>query len=245
MALTYLGDCTAFKQISPPIWDKNYAGQPDTCSIVYQGPQVSEKAFITALTKFQTMQTVAGLTVIDERGNNVGDSHMFLIRATSDESAVMPKVTCYFEGCRNGTTPDAVPSDDITTQSASTNHVITDATSPNYQKSLTLTIQYKAARTSWEWCQLSDPAGTATYGTVRYPVSYSQPPSDPNIFPYRYSGMFDAAGDPSNTISTGDATAVWNSFSFGTIVSGFKSEEVIPGKLWKCNSTADSIITGT
>ncbi len=57
--------------------------------------------------------------------------------------------------------------------------------------------------------------------------------------------MFDAAGDPSNTISTGDATAVWNSFSFGTIVSGFKSEEVIPGKLWKCNSTADSIITGT
>lgn len=243
MALTYLGDNAAWKQITPPVWDKNFAGQPDTCSITYQGPQYLESTFISALTKFQTMQTIAGLTVVDERGNNRGDAHMFLQRATSDESAVMPKVTCSFMGCRGGTTPDPLPEDDITLQSATTTHTITGGV--NDGRPITLAIQYLSARTTWEWTQLTDPAGTATYATVRNPISLTQPPSA-NILTYRYTGMVDAAGDPTNEISTGDATAVWNSFaSSGPITSAFSSKEVVPGKVWQCNSTNDSIVQGT
>lgn len=242
MAITYLGDCAAWKQITPPAWDKSYVGETDKCTIVYQGPQYLETAFLSALTKFQTMVTVAGLNVVDERGNSRGDIHMWLTHASSDESAVMPKVTCTFEGCRGGTTPDYLATDDITNQSASTNYSFTSGVNDGH--TVTLAISYKAARTSYDWVQLSDPAGTATYATVRNELSYSQPPSDANISGYKYSGMVDAAGDPTGSISTGDATAVWNTFTFNTVVT-LNSAEAVPGKVWKCKSTADFLIIGT
>lgn len=243
MALTYLGDAAAWKQITPPVWDKTYSGSSDSAAIQYQGPQYLMKTFMTALTAFQTMQTVAGLTVVDERGNNVGDSSMWLERVSSDDKAIMPTVTCYFRGCRGGTISEKIPEDDITIQSATTTCEITDNTSPNYEKTLTLSLQYRAARTTYEWVQLSDPAGTPTHATVRRTISYSGP-TDSDIVYAKYSGMVDASGEPTNTISTGDATEVWNSFTATTMVTSFTAREEVPGKVWKCNSCAEYLLIG-
>jgi hypothetical protein len=242
MALTYIGSYT-FKQVKALAWNKSYAGEPDSCTVVFQGAQYLEKSFCDGLTKFQTMQTINGLTVIDEKGNNVGDAHMFLKGWSSDDAPIFPSVTMTFIGCRGGTTPDAIPEDDITIQSASTTKTITDASSPNNGIGISLSIQYKAARTSYTWTALSDPGSTATYSTVRKQLSYSLYGS--NMILTKFSGMKDDGGDPSTTISTGDATAVWNSFIAQNFTSSFTSHEVIPGKVWQCSSTNEFILIGT
>ena len=231
----------AWRQNKSPEWSKHYAGEPDTCNVVWQGPQYQEKAFLDSLTKYQS------LTYVDENGTTVTDTGMFLDDFSSDGAAIFPTVTLSYKGVRNGTVPDAIPTDGITSQSASTSAVITDVTSPNYGKTLTLAISYYAARTSWKWVQLSDPAGTppSPKNTVRNHLSYTQPPSDPKIWYYRYSGMVGADGLPTHTIPTGDATFVWNTFAGATSVSGFQSEEIVPGKLWQCNSTVEFLLLGT
>jgi hypothetical protein len=237
LLIHYIGTVT-WRQNKPPSWGKNYAGETDTCKLQWQGAQYLEKAFLDSLTEYQS------LSYIDENGTTVTDTGMKLVSFSSDDASIFPAVSLAFEGCRGGTTPDPVPTDDVTTQSASTTFTITDGSSPNFGKGITMAIQYYAARTSYEWAQLTNPAGVATYGTVRYPITYSGPYGDPNIWRVQFSGMVDAEGNPSNTISTGDATAVWNTFTFAQVVSGFQSREVIPGHVWKCNSTADALIIG-
>lgn len=227
----------AWRQNKPPAWGKSFAGEADTCSLTYQGPQYKEKDFCDALVKYQA------LVYIDENGTTTTDNGMRLIKWSSDDSPIFPTVTLTFTGCRGSTPPDAVPTDDVTLQSASTTKTITDPTSPNYEKAITMEIQYYAARTSWEWSQLSNPAGTPAYGTVRYPLSYSL--YGPNTFPPRFSGMVDASGLPSNTISTADATAVWNTLILTTQISGFTSKEIVPGYVWQCNATAEKLLIGT
>lgn len=244
MAITYLGDAVAWKQKSPIQWDKQTVGQPDTCTIEFQGPQYLEKAFLDALTPFAAMSAgVAGLTIVDERGNSIGDSHMWFIHAASDNACIMPTVTCLFIGCRGGTIPNKLSEDGITIQSATTTHLFSAGVNDGH--SVTLAIQFRSARTTYKWCQLSDPAGTATYATVRRPITLTEPPSA-NIVSYKYSGMVDASGEPSNSISTADATEVWNTFSSsGDRTSSFDSEEVVPAKLWVCQSVNDSVVEGT
>ncbi len=240
MALTihYIGT-VSWRQNKPPSWSKTYAGESDTCTLQWQGAQYLEKSFLDSLTEYQS------LAYVDENGTTVTDTGMKLVKFSSDDAAIFPTVSLSFEGCRGGGTPDPIPTDDRTTQSASTTRIITDSGSPNYQKAVTMNIQYYAARTSYEWVQLTNPAGTATYATVRYPITYTGPYGDANIFRASFSGMVDVDGNPSNTISTGDATEVWNTFAGTTVVSGFNSREVVPGHVWKCNSTADYILFGT
>lgn len=237
MSLEYIGSYT-FVQIGPPEWSKHFAGQVDTASLVFQGAQYLEKAFLNALTKFMSM------TYIDEKGVSTTDTGMRFADFTSDGKAILPSVTLQFTGCRGGTIPDAVPEDDLTIQSASSTFVITGATSPNVGKAITMNVQYRAARTNYEWAQLSDPDGTPTHATVRIPLSYSGPYGDPNFITVKFSGMVDASGDPSNTISTADATEVWNSFAGTSTTPSFSAKEVVPGHVWACSSSNDFLLVG-
>lgn len=236
MSLRYIGTIT-FRQNKPPSWEKNYAGETDTCRLQFQGAQYLEKAFLNALTKYQS------LVYLDEVGVSTTDTGMFLVKWSSDDNPIFPTVTLMYEGCRNGTAPDPIPTDDKTIQSAATSFIITDPTSPNYNKAVSMSIQYVAARTSYEWVAFSDPAGVATYYAVRHPLTYTGPYGDAKIKLTRFSGMVDDAGNPSSTISIGDATAVWNTFTFSALVV-MTAKEVIPGHLWKCSSTADHLIVG-
>lgn len=237
MSLHYIGT-TAWRQNKPPAWSKTYAGETDTCNLQFQGAQYLEKSFLDALTKYQS------LVYINEISVTVTDTGMFLLKWSSDDNPIFPTVTLSYEGSRGGVAPDPIPTDDKTAQSASTTFVITDSTSPNYQKAITMSIQYYAARTSYEWSAFSNPAGVATYDDVRNPITYSGPYGDENIYLTRFSGMVDDNGDPSHTISIGDATAVWNTFTGTSVVSGFNVREAVPGHLWKCNSTAEFLLVG-
>lgn len=237
MALTihYIGT-VSFRQNKSPQWSKTYSGEMDTCSLVFQGAQYLMKAFLDALTKYQTM------TYVDEAGVSVNDTGMFLAKWTTDDAAIFPSVNLQFEGFRGGTLPDPIPTDDITIQSASTTKLITDATSPNYNKTITLAVEYRCARTSYTWAQKTDPGATCPYTTVRQHITPTL--GSDNITWFHFSGMFDAAGDPSNTISTGDATAAFNTFSLITLTTSFESRETVPGKVWSCQSVNEYRLKG-
>jgi hypothetical protein len=234
MALTYIGN-VSFRQVKPPAWGKTFAGDADTCTLSFAGAQYLAKAFEDALTKYQA------LTYQDERGDTYSEVAMFLEKWTSDDTVIPTTVTLTFSGCKGGTIPDAVPTDDKTIQSASTSATITDPTSLNVGKSISLSIQYYAARTTYEYTQLSDPGGNTTHGTVRHPLTYTL--GGPNIISTKFTGMVDADGNPTNTISTADATFVWNTFTGNTVLTGLNSKEVVPGKLWKVTSTVEYLLT--
>jgi hypothetical protein len=59
-----------------------------------------------------------------------------------------------------------------------------------------------------------------------------------------FSGMVDDAGEPTDTIPTGDATAVFNTFSAVSQTTSFPVSEVVPGKLWTCQSVNEYILKG-
>ena len=138
-----------------------------------------------------------------------------------------------------------LPTDDIVSQSASTTFTITDTTSVNYGKAITMSIQYYAARTSYEWVQLSDPAGVPAHYVVRNPITYTGPYGNPNIFHVRFTGQVDADGNPATQIPLGDATAVWNTFAGTSEISSFQSKEIVPGHVWQCSSVCDFLLIGT
>ena len=233
--LHYVEDST-FIQVKPPQWSKHFAGDVDSCSVVYQGAQYRAKAFMDALTKYAT------LVCTDEAGANLNDAGMFLITWSSDESPVLPSVTLSYLGLRGGAATDAMPEDDITIQTASTSKEITDVNSVNYQKTITLSLTYRAARTTYKWTTLSNPGTTPTYTTVRKQLSIYM--GSPNILSAKFSGMVDDAGDPTNTIPLGDATAVWNTFTQRTQTSSFTVSELVPGHVYSCQTVNDYIVEG-
>ena len=236
MSLQYVEDST-FVQVKPPSWGKNFCGEVDTCSLVFQGAQYREKAFLNGLTKYQA------LVYVDEQGTSTTDNGMRLIKWASDESPILPSVTLYYEGLRNSGAQDPEAEDDITVQTASTTFTITDATSVNYKKAITMTITYRAARTTYTWTALSNPGATPTYTTVRKPIVLTL--YGANILITRCTGMVDASGDPTNTIPIGDATAVWNSFIGQTQTTSFPVKEVVPGYVWSCQSVNEFLMQGT
>jgi len=234
VSLTYIEDSTV-RQVRVPQWSKHYAGEVDTCSVTYQGAQYRMKSFLDSLTKYQTLQYV------DEYGNAYSDNGMFLIDWTTDDNPILPTATLNFRGLRNGAAQDYLPTDDITTQSASTHKEITDSTSVNYQKTISLSVTYLAARTSYKWVALSNPGSSPTYSTVRKQITTG---ISTNGVIKEYSGMVDADGDPTDTIPAADAIAVWNTFTARTQVSSFNVTEDVPGHVYVCESVADWLLQG-
>jgi len=240
MSLQYVGDYS-IRQVKPPSWSKHYAGEADTCSLTYQGAQYLMKAFLDGLTKY------SGMSYTDENGNSLSNANMFLVGWTTDDSPILPTATLSYMGIR-GSTIDAIATDTITIQSAQTSKLFTivDNDGQNVKITVTMSVQYKAGRTIYNWVQLTNPAGTAPSGknTVRNGLTYTQPPSS-NFLEYSFRGQVDADGDPSTTISTADATDVWNTFgSAKDFVSELNVEEIVPAHLWKCASTVDYIFIG-
>lgn len=239
MALTlhYIGN-VAWRQNKPPQWSKTFSGDADTCSLTFQGAQYLEKAFLDAV----TLAKFGSMVYINEAGVSVTDTGMFFTGFSSDDAAIFPTVTLQFTGFRNGELPSAVPEDDVTIQSAQTTKHITDSTSPNYNKTITLAIEYRCARTTWSWSQAGDPGATSPYTSVRQPISPTL--GSVNITYTHFSGMVDSSGEPSNTISTGDATAVFNTFSLTTRSTSFSSKETVPGCVWTCQAVNERVLKG-
>jgi len=234
-ALHYIEDST-FIQVKPPQWSRNFTGEFDTCTVTYQGAQYREKAFMDSIGAYGT------LSCTDEAGANLNDASMFLTSWTSDENPVLPTVTLTFMGMRGGAARGVLAEDDTSLQTAQTTKQITDATSVNYQKTITCSVTYISSRTTYKWAALANPGATPTYSAVRnIPVLNM---GSAGIRQMTFSGMVDDAGEPSGTISTGDATAVFNTFSAVSQTTSFTVPEVVPGKLWQCQSVNEYILKG-
>ena len=234
-ALHYVEDST-FIQVKPPQWSRNFTGEFDTCTVTYQGAQYRAKAFMDSLAAYATM------TCTDEAGANLNDSSMFLTSWTSDENPVLPSVPLTYMGMRGGVGRGVLAEDDTSLQTAQTTKQITDATSVNYQKTITCSVTYISSRTTYKWAALANPGATPTYSAVRnIPVLNM---GSAGIRQMTFSGMVDAAGEPSGTISTGDATVVFNTFTFTEQTTTFTVSEVVPGKLWTCQSVNEYVMKG-
>jgi len=59
-----------------------------------------------------------------------------------------------------------------------------------------------------------------------------------------FSGMVDDDGQPSGSIPLGEATALFNTFTFEQQTTSFTVSEVVPGKLWQCQSVNEYIMKG-
>jgi len=182
------------------------------------------------------------LSCTDEAGANLNDASMFLTSWTSDENPVLPTVTLTYMGMRGGAGRGVLAEDDVSLQTVSTNKTITDSSSVNYQITISLSVIYIGSRTTYKWAALANPGSTPTYSTVRnIPVLNM---GSAAIRQMTFSGMVDDAGEPSGTISTGDATAVFNTFSAVSQTTSFPVSEIVPGKLWTCQSVNEYILKG-
>ena len=234
-ALHYVEDST-FIQVKPPQWSRNFTGEFDTCTVTYQGAQYRAKAFMDSLAAYATM------TCTDEAGANLNDSSMFLTSWTSDENPVLPSVTLTYMGMRGGVGRGVLAEDDTSLQTAQTTKQITDANSLNYQKTLTCSVTYISSRTSYKWAALANPGATPTYSAVRnIPVLNM---GSAGIVQMTFSGMVNEDGQPSGTIPIGDATAVFNTFTTASQTTTFTVSEVVPGKLWQCQSVNEYVMKG-
>ena len=248
-ALHYVEDST-FIQVKPPQWSRNFTGEFDTCTVTYQGAQYRAKAFMDSLAAYATM------TCTDEAGANLNDSSMFLTSWTSDENPVLPSVTLTYMGMRGGVGRGVLAEDDVSLQTVSTNKTITDSSSVNYQITISLSVIYIGSRTTYKWAALANPGATPTYSAVRnIPVlnmgsaairqmSYTgQVETDTSGRSSTTNGNGEAVV-PSSSIPTGDATAVFNTLSAVSQTTSFTVSEVVPGKLWTCQSVNEYILKG-
>ena len=234
-ALHYVEDST-FIQVKPPQWSRNFTGEFDTCTVAYQGAQYRAKAFMDSLAAYATM------TCTDEAGANLSDANMFLTSWTSDENPVLPSVTLTYMGMRGGVARGVLADDDTSLQTAQTTKQITDATSVNYQKTITCSVTYISSRTTYKWAALANPGATPTYSAVRnIPVLNM---GSAAIRQMTFSGMVDAAGEPTDTIPLADSIAVFNTFSTTSQTTTFTVTEATPGKLWQCQSVNEYILKG-
>ena len=234
-ALHYVEDST-FIQVKPPQWSRNFIGEFDTCTVTYQGAQYRAKAFMDSLAAYATM------TCTDEAGANLNDSSMFLTSWTSDENPVLPSVTLTYMGMRGGVGRGVLAEDDVSLQTAQTTKEITDATSVNYQKTITCSVTYISSRTTYKWAALANPGATPTYSAVRnIPVLNM---GSAAIRQMTFSGMVDDAGQPTDTIPLADSIAVFNTFSTTSQTTTFTVSEVVPGKLWTCQSVNEYVMKG-
>jgi len=234
-ALHYIEDST-FIQVKPAQWSRNFTGEFDTCAVTYQGAQYRMAAFLNTISGY------GYLVCTDEAGANLSDASMFLTGWTSDDNPVLPTVTLTYMGMRGGAGRGVLAEDDVSLQTAQTTKAITDATSVNYQKTITCSVTYIGSRTTYKWGAGANPGATPTYSAVRNIPVLNMGSS--GIRQMTFSGMVDDAGEPSGTIPTGDAIAVFNTFSAVSQTTSFTVSEVVPGKLWQCQSVNEYILKG-
>ncbi len=234
-ALHYVEDST-FIQVKPAQWSRNFTGEFDTCTVTYQGAQYREKAFMDSIGAYGT------LSCTDEAGANLSDASMFLTSWTSDDNPVLPTVTLTFLGMRGGAARGVLAEDDVSLQTSQTTKQITDVTSVNYQKTITCSVTYISSRTTYKWAALANPGATPTYSVVRnIPVLNM---GSAAIRLTTFTGMVDADGEPSGTIPLADSIAVFNTFMPVTQTTTFTVTEVVPGKLWTCQSVNEYFLRG-
>ncbi len=234
-ALHYIEDST-FIQVKPPQWSRNFTGEFDTCTVTYQGAQYRMAAFLNTISGY------GYLVCTDEAGANLSDASMFLTSWSSDDNPVLPTVTLTFLGMRGGAGRNVLAEDDVSLQTAQTTKAITDATSVNYQKTITCSVTYIGSRTTYKWGAGANPGATPTYSAVRnIPVLNM---GSAGIRQMTFSGMVDDAGEPTDTIPLGDSIAVFNTFSPVSQTTTFTVSEVVPGKLWQCQSVNEYILKG-
>lgn len=220
--ITYTGN-VAFEEAGDPVWTVDHYGL-DSCRWPWQGAEFLEKAFVDGLIRFQ---------------NIANHPRVYLMGWGNDQNPIFPTVELTYSGLRNGRLPPAKAVDSKSVQTVQA--VITAATGKYSGKQITMELTYRASRTQYNWIEDSLPNKNAPlYGTVRNPVDPLNL-SNGAILQRRVTDDKGAVG----SLDIGTFTQLMNALLKVTEVSDYTSEEIVPGALWACSSTADYVLKGT
>lgn len=214
MAVRFFGN-TAFQAQSDPVWSSDY-WELDLAKVPYQGQAPLRKAFEDSLVKWSAMP---------------GYNKMFLVSNSDDGAQVFPTVELNYIGVRNQPAP-AHGVDSKALQTVQTS--ITPNSGTYAGKTITLEAQFLASRTTWTWHETQKPAILPRYATVRNPIN-----------PLSAIRRWKVTTDTGSTGSIGLAEFIQllNTLNVGLSLADYSVTDVVPNKLWRCQSVIDYSMT--
>lgn len=224
MARTRVGNTTfignyQFMQMSEVVWTSDANGL-DQARIPYRGAMFLKSAFEDRLNRFAPMATFP---------------KMYLVQHSDDGNPLFPTVDLHFIGFRRGVPPPVKIVNGRTLQTVSTSATINiEVDGVETPTAVSMEASYFGSRTSYRWIETQKPPANPRYSTVLEAVS-------PAPFAWRVSGPGSSAG----TVSYAAFTAAFNSLRSQVTVSDYVRDEVVPGKIWACESVVDLLLVGS
>jgi hypothetical protein len=237
MPLIYAGD-TDFSQIGPAKWGKSGWGM-ESLRLRYKGSRDDLDTFLATLANWDA----SGI-----------DSHMFLESYDNDDHPIEPTVDLSYIGRRGGTLPPVQTTQGFSLQTASQ---VIEGEDP-----LQLEVLYRSPNTVMSWIGTSDaltysgfsnPAdlvivqrrvnghiplafryGDAVRNSVSYGLATAEQRSRIDDWLASLAGAIEAAQDRFVTLFN-------RSFTQDTVITGFTSEELVPGEYYQ-NSTTTAVL---
>lgn len=152
-----------------------------------------------------------------------GYARMYMTHISDDGDVIFPTIDVHYIGVR-GTIPLPKITNSRVVQTVTTSTTHEDQ---NY----TLEATYFASRTNYQWIETTVPPITPRYG----PVQMAAP-----VQPFRYH----TEGGDGGLIPYAAFVAAFNNLVLETVISEYTREEVVPGKIWQCEATADQMLQG-
>lgn len=238
--VTYIGGCEEITQTKGLQFSAKDTFEPDHATVTYQGSTDAAEAFLNGL------ERGADLTWLDGTGTPQTNSQMWLASGSKSEHPYMPEVVLSYVGVISDIPPPKV-TDSLVTASVTTNATIVDPNSESYTEDangnpsarMTLTAEYRAARTNYSWYETSEPSLTvplyADISDTTHPLN--------RVTRMAITGSSANDFNPS-TVSLAEMTVVMNTLSAELRIDDYQREIVIPNKLWRCSSSVQYVLTG-
>ncbi len=216
--MTYVGN-VQFEKVSEPIWSTEAHGM-DQAILPYRGAAPLKPDFEATLVNFAQL---------------ADHPRMYLVGYSDDGDPIFPTVDLRFIGVRGAIPPVKLVNSTVL-QTVSTSGMVQgkDSEGADIEVQASMEATYYASRTTYQWIEDKIPALTPRYATVIAAVS-------PRPVGYRIS----APGTASGTVNYSAFVTLLNTLRQEERVTDYTREEVVPGKLWACESTVDYILSGS
>ena len=219
--IAYVPSNLAWAPAARPLWSSG-GFSTDRATVLWGGPAPLKEAFLLSLEKLQ-WTPLPGF-----RQNTDGWApypYMWLEDWNESRRDMnFHEVELKYIGLKTRTLPDPKYTDGSSLKTAT----FTGVASPFFDGLVTGTVQYRASRTNWSWFVTSLPASLPKYATVNNPVS----PFDTLIIPGLTATQL---ANARNILS--------KALRRLNYISDYERELLVPGRLWRCSSTIDYVVS--
>jgi len=219
--MQYIGDVTFAAQRDPIFSAGGF--DLDTARVPYQGAATLKEAFTSGQVRFSSLS---------------GYPKMYLMRWTDDEDPVFPTVTLEYMGFKSGSAPPEKAEDGQILQTVSV--TVTSLTyEPGEEIEIAMDVVYFAQQTNYTWYRLTAPPSGSQFAVARRLID---PASSVLSRTYKIVNAPSSSGITQGRVSSVDAatyTQLNNELNPAHVVTEYKSDELVPGALWRCSATVN------